>query len=162
MRAASFLHDRNGAPYPALRLEIPQHQHRIAEIADIERRLHRAHQPMLRQDQDGDDPELIEGAQEFVHLEDKKTFLRHRVHVAVQAVNDDDPYALALDAFPHPVGEFSRRHLGWVDLLHPDPAGSHMGLEGRPRPAARANTVPSPSSNAKITTSSPRAAAAIA
>jgi hypothetical protein len=47
MRAAAFFDDGNRAPDPAFRLEIPQHQNRIAQITDVERRLHRPHQPVL-------------------------------------------------------------------------------------------------------------------
>ena len=162
MRAAAFLDDGNRAPHPAFRLEIPQHQHRIAQIADIERRLHRSHQAVLGQDQDRDDAELIEGAEQLVHLQDEKTLLRHRIHIAVQAVDDDDAMPSLLDTLANQVGKFAGRHLGRVDLLHPDLARIDMVLQRHAETRARANTVPSPSSKANTPTRSPRAAAAIA
>lgn len=95
-----FFDDGNRSADPALRLEIPEHHHCVTEIADVDRRLHRPHQSMLRQNQYRDDAKLIERTEELVHLQHEKAFLRHRVHVAVQAVDDDDSDRILLDAIP--------------------------------------------------------------
>jgi hypothetical protein len=46
--SAAFFNHRKSAANSAVELEIAQHQDRIAEMADIQRRIHRAYQPVLR------------------------------------------------------------------------------------------------------------------
>src|SRR6185437_13620958 len=50
MDSAALLHHRDGATYAPFGLEVAQHQHGIAQVTDVERRLHRPHQSVLRQD----------------------------------------------------------------------------------------------------------------
>ena len=124
-----FLTTDNARRTVPANLEIAQHDHRIAQIADVEWRIHRADQPMLSKDQDRQNALLPEIGQEFVHLQDEKSLVRHRAQIAVQAVDDDDAGVVDFDALPHICGEFARRQLGWVNLLKPDMSGSDILFE---------------------------------
>src|SRR4051812_521520 len=63
---AALLDNRQSAPNGPFHLEIAQHQHRVAEIADVQRCIHRPDQPMLREHKDSQHTLLAEIAQELV------------------------------------------------------------------------------------------------
>ena len=115
--AAALLHDRKRPAYRAAEFEVAQHDHRVAQVADVERRIHRADQPVLGEYEDGEHALLPEIGQQFVHLQDEEAFIRHRREIAVETVDDDDTGAVVLDAGPYGRGELSRRELGRIDLL---------------------------------------------
>ena len=122
MIAASLLHDRKRTPHASIELKIAQHQHAVGEIADVERRIHRSDKAMLRQHQDGQDATLTEIAQQFVHLQNQEALIRHRVEVAVKAIDDHDLSVSVLNAAPHGVGELARSHFSRINLLNIDQA----------------------------------------
>src|ERR1700709_1360912 len=119
---ASFLQEGECAPHAAIELEIAQHQHAIGEIADVEGRIHRSEHAMLREHQNGKDPELTEVAQQLVHLQDQEALVRHRVQVAIEAVDDHDTRVSGFSAAAYGIGKLARRHFGRVDLLNIDQA----------------------------------------
>ena len=86
-------------------------------------------QAVLGQEQDRDDPHLAQVAEKFVHLQDQETLVRHRVEVAVEAVDDDDARLVALDAGPHQMGELTGRHLGGINLLDAQRPGCDEGFD---------------------------------
>ena len=96
--AASLFDDRDRAAYRSLHLEITQHHNGIAEVAQVERRFERTDEPMLSENKDRHDTALPEIGQQFVHLQDQETLVRHCIHVAVQAVDNDDAGTVVLDA----------------------------------------------------------------
>src|SRR6476659_643441 len=57
--AAALFNHRQRATHQPVGLEIAKHDHCVAQVADIQRRLHRAHQAVLGEDQDGHHAELI-------------------------------------------------------------------------------------------------------
>jgi hypothetical protein len=107
--SAALLDDGEGATDRAVELEVPQHKHSIAEIADIQRSIHRAHQPVLGQHQDREHAELTQIAQQFVHLQHQEALVGHRIEIAVQAIDDHYSRVVDLHGAPHKMGEFSRR-----------------------------------------------------
>ena len=60
---------------------------------------------------------LAEVGQDFMELSNEKALLGHGVQVAVQAVDDDDHGAVALDCAADGVGKFAWRQLRRVDPL---------------------------------------------
>src|SRR5438046_6220556 len=99
---------------------------------------------MLRQNQNRDDSKLVERTEQLMHLQDEKALLRHRIHIAVQAIDDDDTDRIVLYTVSDNVGKFARRHLGRIDLLHTDLAGVDLPLQRHAKPRtpgkARART----------------------
>ena len=75
--SAALFDDGECALDRAVELEVPQHKHRIAEIADIQRSIHRADQPVLGQHKYREHTELAQIAQQLVHLQYQKTLVRH-------------------------------------------------------------------------------------
>jgi hypothetical protein len=64
--------------------------------------------PPVRQYQDRDHAELIEVTQELMHLQHEKPLVRHRVKIAVQAVDQHHAGLFLLHDGAHPDDEFSR------------------------------------------------------
>ena len=60
--------------------------------------------------------------QQLVHVQDERVLARHGGLITVQAVDNDGPDAVDLDALAHSVGELARRQFGCVDLLDEQPA----------------------------------------
>ena len=85
---------------------------------------------MLRQNQYRDDAELIEIAQELVHLKDQEFFVGHGVQIAVEAVDHDHARFLLFDSLAHNRGKLAGRHFSWVDLLNDEAASCDMGAKG--------------------------------
>src|SRR5665213_646621 len=129
--AAALLHHRQGAPDGARVFEVAQHDHRVAEVAHVQRRIHRADQAVLGQDLDGEDAELAEIAQQLMHLQDEEALVRHGVEVAVEAVDDDELGSVLLDALAHEGSELARRHLGRIYLLDAQEPRGHALVEGQ-------------------------------
>src|SRR3954466_9747186 len=77
---------------------------------------------MLGQHQDGKDASVTEIAQQLVHLKNQKTLVRHRVEIAIEAVNYHYPRVSTFYAAPHCVGKLARRHFSRGDLLESDQA----------------------------------------
>jgi len=50
---ASLLHDRQRTPNAAVKFKIAEHNDAIGEIADVQRRIHRPNETMLRKHEDG-------------------------------------------------------------------------------------------------------------
>ena len=115
--ARALLNDRDRATDPAQRLEIAQQDDGVGEIGDVDRRLHVADQPVLRDRQEGRGALAVQILQQFVHVQDQRLLLGHRRLIAVEAVDHDGPRAMLLDADAHPLGEFARGQFGGVDLL---------------------------------------------
>src|ERR1700722_18753933 len=51
-----------------------------------------------------------------MHLQNQEALVRHRIEVAVEAIDDHDVRIFSLDATPNGVGKLPRSHFGWVDL----------------------------------------------
>ena len=117
MGAHAFLDDRNGAPNPAHRLEIAQEDDGVGKIGHIDRGLHVADQAMLSHRQEGGGALPIEELQQLMHVQDKLLLLRHRLLIAIEAVDHDGARAKGFDARPHAVRKFARAHFGGIDLL---------------------------------------------
>src|SRR4051812_46158126 len=115
-----LLDHRQSAANHAVGFEVAEQEHRVGKIREINRTLHRTDESVLREDHQGDDAELTEIAQEFVHLQHGKPFVGHRIEVSSQAVDDYDACTLVLDALPDNSRELTRREFGWIDLLEPD------------------------------------------
>src|SRR5205814_939389 len=104
----------------ALCLEKPQQQNRVAQIAEINRRLNGADETVLGHYQDRQDASLVQVCDQLVDLERQKTFLRHRLQIAVEAVDHDDGGFSLDDAATDEGGEFARGHLCGVDFMQID------------------------------------------
>src|SRR6185295_1527058 len=109
MIAAALLHDRQRAPDHSAVLEVTEHQHGVAQIADIERSGHRADQAVLGRHQYAQNTLLIEVSQQLVHLQDEKAAFGHRVQIAVEAVHDHDARPLSFDTVPNIPCKFAGR-----------------------------------------------------
>ena len=78
--AGPLLHDRDRPAHVALRLEEPQHDDRVGEVADVDRRRHRrADHAVLRHDQDRRDAALRQVREQLVHPDQRRIALRDRV-----------------------------------------------------------------------------------
>src|SRR6476660_3530093 len=119
----ALFHDRQCAAHQSVRLEVAKHDYGVAQVTDVQRRLHRPHQAMLGEDQDGHHPKLVEVTQQLVHLKDKEFFIGHGVQIAVQAVDDHHARMLLFHRLAHDGGKFTRRHLGGVNLTNLEPSG---------------------------------------
>ena len=75
------------------------------------------HEAVLRQDENRQNALLAEVAQQFVHLQRQETLVGHRVHVAVQAVDDHDGRRFLLDGLADDHGELAWGKLRRIDLL---------------------------------------------
>ena len=117
MHAAAILEHGNGLAHAPFRFEKAQQHDGVGDVGDIEVGRHRAHQPMLRIDEEGHHAPLAEIGEEFVHLEQQLLFLRHGGHIAVQAVDHDHADAAFLHLVPDARGKFAGRDFGRVDLL---------------------------------------------
>ena len=123
MRADALLQDRDRFPNFPLRLKKPQQQHGVAEIAEVDRRFHDADHAMLGHDQDRQNALLVQVGEQLVYLEREKAFLRHRLQIAVEAVDDDDGGVSLDDASTDERSELAGRHLCRIDLMQYDIAG---------------------------------------
>src|SRR4029453_18170256 len=130
VRAAALLQYRDRLTNHAAGLEVAQDDDRVGQVAGVDRRLHlHADQAVLRADQKRGDTGLAEERQQLVQLDDQELLVRHRVEIAVEAVDDDDPGVVLRDRPADVVNEFAGRQLRGVDLAHADPAGIDMRLE---------------------------------
>jgi hypothetical protein len=77
--AAALFHDRYCSPDGPFSFEIAKHDYRIAQITDVDRRLHRANQPVLRKHEDGQNANLAHVGQQLMHLQDQKSLIRHGI-----------------------------------------------------------------------------------
>ena len=119
-----------GAANRAAELEVAHHQNGVAEVADVEGRIYRTHQAVLRQNQDGEHALLCQIAQEFMHLQEKEALVRHSVHIAVSGLSMTTTRALSTSTLrPHDVGELARRQFG---------GDQSAGSGSAPRPYASA------------------------
>src|SRR6185437_6867302 len=127
--SAALLHHRKRAAHRAVILEVTQHQHGVAEIADVQRRFHGTDQPVLRKHQHRKHAQLAEVTQQLVHLKDEETLVRHRVEIAVQTVDDDNSSVVLFHCSADPVREFSGPQLRGIDLVEPDHPVFHCVIE---------------------------------
>src|SRR4051812_13935314 len=77
---------------------------------------------MLSQDQDRQNSALTKVGQQFVHLQDQKSLVRHCIEVAIQTVDDDHSRAICFNTALNIDGELAWRQLGWINLLQADEA----------------------------------------
>ena len=117
MHAGAFLDDRNGAPHLSRRFEVAQQDDRVGEIGDVDRRIHRADDAVLRDRHEGARAAPVEVLQQLMHMQDERVFLRHGRAIAVDAVDDDLGNAVRIDQLARAVCELARRDLRRVDLL---------------------------------------------
>src|ERR1700750_2045158 len=75
---------------------------------------------MLRQDQDRQYSLLVQEGKQLVYLERQKAFLRHRLQIAVKAVDDDDGGVTLGYGSTDERSEFAGRHLRGIDLMQGD------------------------------------------
>ena len=101
VHAAALLHDRDRLADPSLRLEVAQQDHAVGEIADVDRRVHRADQAVLREHEHRGHAVLPEVAEQLVQMQQEEPLLRHRVEIAVEAVDDQDAHLVVLDRLAH-------------------------------------------------------------
>ncbi len=135
--AAAFLRNRDGFPNLPLGFEVAQEEDRVGEVADVDRNVQvGAHEAVLRHRRDHGDPALAQIAEELVELDGKQLLLGHRIVVAVEAVDDDDPGVVVFHGPTDQPPELTGRKLRGIDLLHPDDSAVHLLLQGqaqRPR-----------------------------
>ena len=74
-----------------------------------------------------------------MQLDGQESLLRHRVEIAVQAVDHDDRGALALDRPADRMREFAGRQLGRIDRLHRHQARVDVPPQVDPQACARAS-----------------------
>ena len=117
VNTAAFLNNGQRSPNPAIGFEISQHDHRIAQVTQIYRRIHAANQAVLSQDHEGQNPQLIEVGKKLVHLKDEKALVRHRVEVSVQAVDQHHARFMLFHCIADEMCEFARGHLCGIDLF---------------------------------------------
>ena len=75
-------------------------------------------QPVLRDGQPGRDALPIQVLQQFMHVQDQRVLLRHRLLIAVQAIDHHGARAGDLNAIADLLRELAGRQLRRVDLLH--------------------------------------------
>ena len=92
VRAAALLHDGDRLADRAVGLEIAQQHDGVGQVADVDRADHRLpEEPVLRHHQERRDAPLPEIASAARAAAGQRPLLGHRVQVAVEAVDDDDP-----------------------------------------------------------------------
>ena len=77
-----FFYDRNSSANLAFGFEISQQNDSIAQIGQVDRRLHLSNKAMLRENQKGDDALLIEVREKLMHLQKHEVLFRHRIQEA--------------------------------------------------------------------------------
>ena len=107
MRSGALLDDGNGAAHSPQRFEIAQQDDSVGQIGDVDRGLHVAHQPVLRDRQEGRGALPVQILQQFMHMQNERVFLRHGGLIAVQAVDDDGPHPMSFHAVAHALGKFA-------------------------------------------------------
>jgi hypothetical protein len=117
MWTGALLDDRHRASHLPGGFEIPQDNNGIRKIGDIDRGLHVAHQPVLRDCQEGGRALPVQILQQLVNVQHEGILLRHRRLVAVEAVDNDGLCLRMFHPVPDPVREFAGRQFGGVDLL---------------------------------------------
>ena len=92
----SFNH-RNRPANPPTCFKVSEHNHGIAEVTHIDRGLHGAHEFVLGQNDNCHHTELVQVAQQLMHLKHEKAFIRHRIKITVQAINNYNAGVVMLD-----------------------------------------------------------------
>src|SRR3546814_2467244 len=101
----------------ASHFEIAQHHHGVAQIGDVQGRIHRANQAVLGEDKDGEYALLSQIAEQFMHLQDQEPLVGHRAEIAVEAVDHDDARAVLLHAGADIGRERSEEHTSELQSL---------------------------------------------
>ena len=115
--AGAFLYHRDRAPDPPVRLEISQHDDCVGKKGQVNRRMHLSEEPMLRQRHKRVHSLTAEILEKFVQMKQQGRLIRHRQHVAVEAVDHHGPSAAFGCLRRQPASELARGECGDVDLL---------------------------------------------
>ena len=138
------------------RLEIPQQDHRIGEIGNVDGRLHVPDNAVLSNSQKRVDSLPVQILQQLVHMEDQQFFFRHGGLVAVEAVDDDRFCVSGVDDCANEMRELAGRQLRGIHLLDHERAGLAHRFQIDAHFSIRSKSRPSSSSNTNIAAFSPR------
>ena len=75
---------------------------------------------MLGHEDERDDAALREVHEQFVHVKDEESLLRHGIHVAVQRIDDHHLGAAAFDFSPDEINKFAGRDFCGIELADGD------------------------------------------
>src|SRR5688572_13315364 len=119
VRARTLLEHGNRLVHRAAGFEVAQQDHRIREVADVERRRHRvADESMLGDSDQGEDVLVIQVRQQLVQLQQHGFVVLHRVHVAVEAVDQDQLHVFVLDLAADICRQLAGRELAGIELTN--------------------------------------------
>src|SRR5688500_5780693 len=106
---ASLLDHRDRLADRTRYLEVPHQDDGVRQIAHLDRLVHGIPEDsMLHQRHDARDAVVGEEAQKLVDLNRKQPLLGHRLHVAVDRIDDHERAFVTLDCADHLASEFTR------------------------------------------------------
>src|SRR5476649_591414 len=133
VRAAAFLEHGDGLLHCAVGFKVAQHDDVVGDVAGVDRGGHAgAYHALLDADDQRDDAALAQIGQQLVQVGGQEALVRHRVQVAVQAV-DDDHAGAPFDGVDHRLRE----------LAGASSAGSICCIVSRPSSIAALSSMPS-------------------
>ena len=117
MLATALLEDRDGLPHFANGLKIAQHDDVIGQIAGIDISGHAVSEhTLLYAYQKGHDSALSKIGKQLMQMRCQEAFVRHRIQIAVQAV-DHDHFCAPVRLPADDMGKLARRQFCRIDLL---------------------------------------------
>ncbi|EEF22701.1 conserved hypothetical protein, partial [Ricinus communis] len=120
VRVGAALDHRDRLQQVAARLEVPEVQHRVAQVAQVHVGAHLAHGAVQRQNQQRGEPAQVQVGQQLVHLQHQVLAAGHGVQIGIEAVDHHHLHAVLLDRHAHRVRELARRDLGRVQRADRD------------------------------------------
>src|SRR6185436_10909729 len=122
--AAPFLHHRDGLANRTRYLEIAHEDHGVSEVAHLGCYVHRIPEDsVLHQRHDAGDTVVGEKTEQLVDLDREQSLFRHRLHVAVDRIDDDERPFVVFDGVHHLTRKLAGRKFGRLDLGHSQQAG---------------------------------------
>jgi hypothetical protein len=117
--AASPFDNRYSLAHTSIHLEVAHEHHGISEIAHLGSFVDWiSENSMLNEGHDARDPIVRQKAQQLMHLNREQSLLGHRLHVAIDRIDDDKGDFFALHSSHYLAGKLTRREISWLYLLN--------------------------------------------
>src|SRR5690606_18765482 len=114
--AATFVHGYRLVQLPAM-LEHVEEEHGVGDVTNVDVPVRSgAWQAVLRHHEQHAYAGLTQVAQQYVQVQHQQVLIGHRVKVAGQAVDDDEPHAALFDVSTDLLAELVRSQLCRIDL----------------------------------------------
>ena len=130
--ATSFFNHRYRLSDLACRFEVSQVQHSVRQVAKVYRGLCGGDQPVLRQNEDGQNALVIQKSDKLVKLIGKVLLAGHRVEISIEGV-DHHEFAASGHLVPNTSSEFTGRNLRGIHLLRDDHSAFHVLFQINPQ-----------------------------